>query len=92
MKLSFSTRGWQHLSWEETIATAEDSGLAGIEVYDLPKREDLYARGGAFHRYNVIATMEWICLDWNKPALAVYRSRSRAARTVCCRFSRPRKI
>ncbi|MBR6114324.1 MAG: AMP-binding protein [Oscillospiraceae bacterium] len=56
MKLSFSTRGWQHLSWEETIATAEDSGLAGIEVYDLPKREDLYARGGAFHRYNVIAT------------------------------------
>ena len=36
MKLSFSTRGWPDLSWEEMIETALDMGFSGIEVYNLP--------------------------------------------------------
>ena len=45
MKLSFSTRGWQHLSWEELLEAAEESGMNGIELYDLFKRSDLIDRG-----------------------------------------------
>ena len=37
MKLTFSTRGWQHLGWNELIGTAVESGLNGLEIYDLPK-------------------------------------------------------
>ena len=32
MNLSFSTRGWPELSWDEMIDTALDMGFAGIEV------------------------------------------------------------
>ena len=56
MKLSFSTRGWQHLGWSELLETAVDTGLNGLEIYDLTKREDLLSRGGAFHKYNTVAT------------------------------------
>ncbi len=56
MKLTFSTRGWQHLGWNELIETAVESGLNGLEIYDLPKRSDLTSRGGAFHKYNTVAT------------------------------------
>ena len=41
MKLSFSTRGWQLLGWEELLESAEESGMNGIELYDLHKRLDL---------------------------------------------------
>ena len=71
MKLSFSTRGWQHLGWAELLETAVESGLNGLEIYDLPKREDLVSRGGAFHKYNTVATVRQLrenalqipCLD-----------------------------
>ena len=56
MKLSFSTRGWQQLSWEELLETARESGLDGVEIYDLPKRRDLTERGAPFDRYNASAT------------------------------------
>ena len=32
MNLSFSTRGWADLSWEEWIDTALDMKFGGIEV------------------------------------------------------------
>ena len=51
MKLSFSTRGWQHLSWEELLVSAEESGMNGIELYDLFKRDDLIDRACPFDRY-----------------------------------------
>ena len=38
MRLSFSTRGWQHLSWDELLEAAVDADLEGVEVYDLFKR------------------------------------------------------
>ena len=56
MKLSFSTRGWQHLSWEELITAAEESGMNGIELYDLFKRGDLIDRGCPFDRYRAAGT------------------------------------
>ena len=56
MKLSFSTRGWKNLGWNEMLETAADSGLNGVEIYDLPNRDDLTGRGGAFHKYNMVAT------------------------------------
>ncbi len=57
MKLSFSTRGWQDMSWQETVDAAREMGFAGVEVYDLARREDLTGRGGAFHRYGAAATL-----------------------------------
>ena len=37
MNLSFSTRGWPGLSWDEMMNIAEEMGFSGIEVYNLPK-------------------------------------------------------
>ena len=56
MKLSFSTRGWQQLGWEELLDSARESGLNGIELYDLHKREDLTQRGAPFEKYSASAT------------------------------------
>ncbi|MBO5323269.1 MAG: AMP-binding protein [Oscillospiraceae bacterium] len=57
MKLSFSTRGWPGLSWEEMLDTALDMGFSGVEVYNLPKFDPLLDRGGPFHKYNCAATV-----------------------------------
>ena len=45
MRLSFSTRGWQSLDWEQLLESAKESGMNGIELYDLYKRHDLIDRG-----------------------------------------------
>ena len=49
MNLSFSTRGWNDLSWEDTVAVAADMGFGGIEVYNLPKFDPMMDRSGPFH-------------------------------------------
>ena len=56
MKLSFSTRGWPGLTWEEMMDTALDMGFAGIEVYNLQKFDPLLDKGGPFHKYQAAAT------------------------------------
>ena len=56
MRLSFSTRGWQSLDWEQLLESARESGMNGIELYDLYKRHDLIDRGCAFDRYHAAAT------------------------------------
>ena len=56
MNLSFSTRGWPELSWEEMISTAKDMGFSGIEVYNLQKQSAMQDRGGPFHKYQAAAT------------------------------------
>jgi fatty-acyl-CoA synthase len=38
------------------VDTALDMGFGGVEVYNLPKFEQLLAKGGAFHQYQVAAT------------------------------------
>ena len=56
MKLSFSTRGWSHLSWEECLDIGVNMGFEGIEVYNLPKFPELMERSAPFHKYNMAAT------------------------------------
>ena len=71
MNLSFSTRGWPELSWEEMVQTALDMGFSGIEVYNPYKCPALTDRGGPFHKYQCASTIRQLrdrklaipCLD-----------------------------
>ena len=44
MRLSFSTRGWSHLSWEEYLDIGVNMDFEGVEVYNLPKFPELTER------------------------------------------------
>ncbi|MBE6940743.1 MAG: AMP-dependent synthetase [Ruminococcaceae bacterium] len=57
MKLSFSTRGWPGMSWEQMLETATEMGFSGIEVYNLPKFDPMLDRSGPFHKYQSAATV-----------------------------------
>ena len=71
MKLSFSTRGWGDVSWEELLDAALDMRFSGIEVYNLFKFPALTGRGGPFHKHTIAATVRQLrdqklsipCLD-----------------------------
>ena len=71
MNLSFSTRGWGDLSWEELLDAAIDMKFTGIEVYNLFKFPHLTDRGGPFHKHKIAATIRQLrdlklsipCLD-----------------------------
>ncbi len=71
MKLSFSTRGWGDLSWEELLDSALEMKFTGIEVYNLFKFPALTDRGGPFHAHKCAATVRQLrdlklsipCLD-----------------------------
>ncbi|MBO5101242.1 MAG: AMP-binding protein [Clostridia bacterium] len=56
MKLSFSTRGWPGLSFEDMLGTATDMGFSGVEIYNLQSFNALTDKGGPFHKYNTAAT------------------------------------
>jgi len=56
MKLSFSTRGWDSLNWEEWLDAGVNMKFEGVEVYNLPKFPELVDRSGPFHKYNMAAT------------------------------------
>ena len=51
MNLSFSTRGWNALSWEDQVRDAQEIGFSGIEPYNIQDFPSLSGRGGAFHEY-----------------------------------------
>ena len=57
MNLSFSTRGWPDLSWDDMLHTAKEMGFSGVEVYNLPKFNPLLDRSGPFHTYQAAATV-----------------------------------
>jgi fatty-acyl-CoA synthase len=57
MNLSFSTRGWNNLSWEEQVHDAEEMGFLGIEPYNIQDYPSLSGKGGAFHPYMQNETM-----------------------------------
>ena len=57
MNLSFSTRGWNALSWEKQMIDAEEMGFRGIEAYNIQDFPSLSGRGGAFHAYQQNETM-----------------------------------
>ena len=83
MKLSFSTRGWQHLSWDELLVSAEESGMNGIELYDLFKRGDLIDRACPFDRYRAATTVRQLREKGRSRAwipLSTFHSRKRASR------------
>ena len=71
MNLSFSTRGWGDLSWDELIDAALDMKFTGIEVYNLFKFPEMTQRGGPFHKHKIAATVRQLrdlklkipCLD-----------------------------
>ena len=71
MKLSFSTRGWGDMSWDELVNTAVDVEFNGIELYNVQKFPALTDRGGPLHKYNAAATVRLLkekelsipCLD-----------------------------
>ena len=56
MKLSFSTRGWQNLVWDEIVEAAIESEFNGIELYDVQKVPALFEKTGPLHKYNATAT------------------------------------
>ena len=56
MKLSFSTRGWQNLVWDEIVEAAVESEFNGIELYDVHKIPELFEKTGPLHKYNATAT------------------------------------
>ena len=57
MKLSFSTRGWRTMPWEDQVADAVEYGFSGIEVYNLHACPHLTDRSGAFHLYRQQETL-----------------------------------
>ena len=57
MNLSFSTRGWPELGWDEMLDIAVENGFSGVEVYNLPKFDPLTDRSGPFHKYQTAATV-----------------------------------
>ena len=57
MNLSFSTRGWNHLSWDRQVRDAAETGFPGIEPYNIQAFPSLSGRGGAFHEYTLHETM-----------------------------------
>ncbi|MBQ5865962.1 MAG: AMP-binding protein, partial [Oscillospiraceae bacterium] len=57
MNLSFSTRGWGDLSWEDMLQEAVDMRFGGVEVYNLFKFPEMTDRGGPFHAHKVAATV-----------------------------------
>lgn len=57
MNLSFSTRGWQDVSFEDNIKDAETMRFGGIEIYNILNMPHLLERGGEFHKYNINATV-----------------------------------
>ena len=57
MNLSFSTRGWTDLSWDQMLEAATDMGFTGVEVYNLPKFNPLLDKTGPFHKFQTAATV-----------------------------------
>ncbi len=56
MRLSFSTRGWNDITFDEFMDIAGEMDFSGIEVYKLIKDKDIFVKGEAFDQYNIAAT------------------------------------
>ena len=57
MNLSFSTRGWRTLPWEDQVRDAGEMKFQGIEVYNLHQADALTDWNGPFHRYHQSETI-----------------------------------
>ena len=56
MKLSFSTNGWQELSWADFVSTANDLGFTGIEIHNITD-ERFTGNDAPFNKQNSSATV-----------------------------------
>jgi len=73
LKLSFSTRGWRSLSWNDLINISKEMYFDGFEIYSLHKNEPFYEKGGPLSDYSIAAAvrelrdkqLEIPCLDTN---------------------------
>ena len=71
MKLSYSTRGWYSLPFDELISAAAEMRFAGIEFYDLHKHPELFEKGAPLNKYRADALLrdlrdsdiQVVCLD-----------------------------
>ena len=61
MNVSFSTRGWQQIPWEQQVQMAETMRFGGVELYNVHKTPELTGRGGPLHRYTAAATARELC-------------------------------
>ena len=57
MNLSFSTRGWNDLPWEDQLRDAEEYRFSGIELYNLSRTSALSDRASPFHPYHQNETL-----------------------------------
>ena len=71
MKLSFSQRGWESLSWKQLKDVATEMNFSGVELFDVQNNKELIFGDGPFSTYNVKTTLrrlkekhlEIVCLD-----------------------------
>ena len=54
MRLSFSTRGWNNLSWDEIVASACEMHFSGIEAYNVCKTPGMTDVAGPFNDYSLV--------------------------------------
>ena len=98
MKLSFSTRGWGDLSWEQLLDEALDMKFTGIEVYNLWKFPHMTERGGPFHKHKMAATLRQLrdmklsipCLDTSLDLTSGYEDARRVEEMI--QFARDMKV
>ena len=56
MRLSFSTRGWMDLAWEDILDSACEMRFTGVEMYNVLKFPEFTGKGGPLHKYSVAAS------------------------------------
>ena len=56
MKLSFSTNGWQELSWSDFVNTANELGFNGIEIHNITDSR-FTGSDAPFNKTNSAATL-----------------------------------
>ena len=74
MKLSFSTRGWGDLSWEQWLSTALSMDFSGIEIYNLHKFPHLQEKNAPLHPHSAAATVRQL-RDKRRPEPCTSRPR-----------------
>lgn len=81
MNVSFSTRGWQQIPWEQQVQMAETMRFGGIELYNVHKTPELTGRGGPLHRYTAAATARelWRRACASRASIPPATSRARTA-------------
>lgn len=56
MKLSFSTRGWENVGWDELTASACEMRFSGIEVYNACRYQSFTGNGSPLDSYSILRT------------------------------------